>query len=185
MKKINNILAFALVVIFALPMLSSCGKKGEGDPGLSFKSRESRLMRAWKLTKIEGTEQYQDFNNNTVILTYSYDGTIYTMSGGGQSVSGTGTFEVEYLEYGNLTVNETFTANGNTDVYSATGTWQWLGSDGEQNYLLTDGGNNIFNGGLYYIYRLASKELILKQSYNQNDNGDVSKGDYTYTFEAK
>lgn len=182
MKKLNKILLMSLVVLFAMPMLNSC-RKGENDPGISFRSRESRLMQEWKLVKVQGTEQYPGFEG-TVILTYSYDGSIYTISGSGQSGSMTGTFEIEFQEHGNVFIRETLTAEGSTDVYSGTGTWQWLDSDKSQNYLWTDGGE-MFRSGLYYIDRLANSELILKQSYDENDNGDIYKSEFTYTFEPK
>ncbi len=183
MKKLNKIILMSLVVLFVMPMFNSC-RKGENDPGISFRSRDGRLMQEWKLIKVEGSEQYQDWENNVVILTYSYDGSIYTVSGGGQSSSMTGSFEIEFQELGKVYIKETLSGQGVTDVYSGTGTWQWLDSDKSQNYLLTNGGQ-MFGGGLYYVDRLAKKEMVLKQSYDENDNGDIAKGEFTYIFEPK
>lgn len=171
-----------MAALLVMPMLNSC-RKGENDPGISFRSRESRLMQHWQLVKVEGTEQYV-FDGQTLTFIYSYDGSIYTISGSGQSGSMMGTFDIEFLEHGKVNINETLTADGATNVYKGTGTWQWLDSDKSQNYLFVDGAT-MFGGGILYIDRLANKELVLKESYEENDDGDMAKVEFTYTFEPK
>ncbi|PCH66351.1 MAG: hypothetical protein COC01_08245 [Bacteroidetes bacterium] len=84
MKRFSILL---LAVIFCLPF-SGC-KKGEEDPGISFKSRDGRVKGIWKLTKI--TETSTDVDKTTVVflgvssssvttttITVDYDGTDMT-----------------------------------------------------------------------------------------------------------
>lgn len=181
MKKVK----FALLMLMAAILILPACKKGENDPFISLKSRDAKVTAIWKLTKIANTRT-QVQSGNTSTTTYTFDGSslIVTSSPGG-STTYTGSYEMEIIKDGTMTWNETYSFGGSTDVQSSTGTWQWMNSDKNKSVIILAGGNYFFTGGLWQIDRLASKELVLSNVGNDNDNGDTSTWDYKYTFEKQ
>nr|MBP8042586.1 hypothetical protein [Bacteroidales bacterium] len=88
-------------------------------------------------------------------------------------------------KWGKMSWSETYTVGGNTDVQTATGYWEWVDSDKNKSYVILEGGDHLFTGGLCRIDRLASKELVIIDEGNANDNGDTDVWSYKYTFEKQ
>jgi hypothetical protein len=174
-----------LVHALASPMFVGC-KKGANDPGLSLKSRNSRLIGEWKLVSFEGT--YQGVSGGSAYTTtYKFDGNNYTASSSGSSVSGTGSFTMEIAKDGIYTYSESFTPSGGAAVVT-NGSNFWYWGDNDNNKIAVsfgDGGYNLFFTGLYNIDKLSSKQLVLKRYYSYNDDGEIYARDFTYTFEPK
>ena len=180
MKKMKIALLMLLATVLVLP---SC-KKGENDPFISLKSRDAKITAKWKLTKIAYTSTSVT-SGTSFTTTISYDGSVETYTSGTISGTATGTYEMTIEKDGKMSVSETYTSGGSTDVYTSTGTWEWLNSDQNKTVILLDGGNNLFQGGLWVIDRLSSKELVLTDVGNSNDNGDTNTWDKKYTFEKQ
>lgn len=68
MKNFNKSIILICMISFLIPVLNSCTKKGDEDPGLSFRSRKSRLTGEWELKS--GSEQSTTGVGNSII-TYS------------------------------------------------------------------------------------------------------------------
>jgi hypothetical protein len=184
MKRLALVL---LVAVMAIPTFQSC-KKGENDPSISLKSRNARITAKWKLTKIEGTETMVN-SGTTNTITTTYDGITKTVTSTlfPTPNTTTGTYEMTIDKQGKVSWSETYTTTSPsfTDVQSATGLWYWHDSDKSKSMIDIDGGNHLFTGGLCIIDRLASKELILIDERNTNDNGDTDIATYKFTFEAQ
>jgi hypothetical protein len=184
MKKVLLVIVMAAIM---MPAFVSC-KKGENDPSISFKSRNSRLIGKWKLTKVEGTNQYVT-GGSSVTETHAFNGTIYTVtvSPGGGSYQATGSFEMEILKDGAYTFTESFTPSGGTaSIETGASYWYWLGNDNSKVAVdLVGGGGNIFQGGIYNVDELKSKELILTWTTTSTSDGDPDNSNFTYTFEAQ
>jgi hypothetical protein len=73
MKTIKIKAITILLLIIGALSFSSC-KKGEDDPGVSFRSREQRFANTWTLTKFEKNGQRQDLNGATYIYKTTKDG---------------------------------------------------------------------------------------------------------------
>jgi hypothetical protein len=181
----KRFLIAVLVLALASPIFVGC-KKGENDPGISLKSRNSRLIGEWKLVSFEGT--YQGVSSGTAYtVTYKFDGNNYTESSNGSSASGTGSFTMEIGKDGVYTYSESFTWSGGTAVVTnGSNFWYWGNNDNNKIAVqFGDGGYNLFGSGLYNIDQLSSKQLTLKRYYSYNDDGDLYQRDFTYVFEPK
>ena len=179
----KRLLLILLVAAFSIPTFQSC-KKGANDPAISFKSRDARLTATWKLTKIASTSTYYS-GSNQIIRTLAYDGTTITETVTGYpTTTASGTYEMTIEKNGVMSWQETYaSAGGSVDVQTSTGRWEWLNTDKNKTVVLLDGGYNIFEGGICVIDRLATKELVIRDEGNSNDNGDLETWDITYTFE--
>ena len=179
MKRIFIIL---FIGIFIIPSINSC-KKGDGDPVISFKSRDARLCQTWVLTKIEGNKV-----SSGITTTISYDGTNFSaVKSNNTSETGTGTFEITFNKEGTLDYTEAFLPTGGVaDNGSGTGNWVWAGSGKNKSSLyLLHIDANLFDANIYSCYKLSSKELILIYRFIEITDGDTYSYDETYTFEKK
>jgi hypothetical protein len=184
----KRILLLVIMAAIVMPAFVAC-KKGANDPSISLKSRNSRLIGKWKLTKVEGTNTYVS-GGSTVTETHSFNGTIYTVtvSPGGGSGQATGSFEMEILKDGGYTFSESFTPSGSgtADISTGTSYWYWMGNDNSKVAVdFADGGSNLFGGGIYNVDKLSSKELILIWNSESTNNGDPDNSSFTYTFTAE
>ena len=111
--------------------LSSC-KKGENDPFLSLKSRKSRLVGEWTVSKSEGTSS--TVNSSSAIMNTSsvttYDGanetTIQTTAlGAGAPSTSSYTQSFEFKKDGTFVM--TYKTSTDTDEYE--GNWIFLGKN--------------------------------------------------------
>jgi hypothetical protein len=73
MENIRKYLILSLILLFSLNIFISC-KEGDGDPSVSFYTREGRLENDWKVTKINETVTYK-----TTTVTTTYDGSKKTV----------------------------------------------------------------------------------------------------------
>lgn len=179
----KKVLFVILMAAFIIPAMVSC-KKGPNDPGVSLKSRDSRLIGAWKLVSFTGTKQtYAGLD--PITISYRFDGNNYTATSSGTSISGTGSFTMEILKDGGFTYSEGYTPSGGTaSVYSGTDFWYWADNDNNKIAVrFGDGGVNLFTSGQYNIDKLSTKELILTFYNYQNNNGDIYSDDWVYNFE--
>jgi hypothetical protein len=177
MKKVK----FALLMLFATMIILPACKKGADDPFISLRSRDGRITAKWKLTKIEGT---RIVNIGTVITTtIAYDGaTLTSTSTPGGSQTASGTYEMTIDKQGKVSWAESYASNGSSDVQSGEDHWMWLSSNKNKDYLQIGGGNHFFSTGAYYVDKLGGKEIILKYTTQNVDNGDTSSTDMTFTF---
>jgi hypothetical protein len=200
MKKVTFI-CIILGVIMVLPFFSGC-KKGEQDPFLSLRSRDGRLIKEWKLTKMEGTRLYHQLvpKDSTNTTNYSFDGTTRTKTVTSSGTSNatvttmTGAYDMTINEDGSIAINEVMTTSGTSSVtttLTSQGTWVWVTGNKKKDHLqLSLGGSfTLFNGGLVYVSRLSSNEMVLKtstsSSYATSLYSYSTEFDYTYTFEKK
>ena len=203
-------LYFRLLMFVLLPLtvvVSSGCKRGEDDSMFSLKSRDKRLLGAWKITNITAVRDISINDNSNVVNTLmevTFDGeetkqdctivtnnTTYKRTYTGKGVSYTFNFE----KFGVLEVVAT-----SGDVrYSGTNItgelqqiqtmkksiqtyWGW-GQDDKDKSNLTLGFNLYEFGPSYKIRQLKSKEIILESIYNDKDE-ETSPG-YTYTNDLK
>ncbi len=79
MKKYTKILSCALIFVLLSITLSSCFKKGDGDPFISLVSRKTRVVGNWKISTFTSTFSYTNQKHET-----TYDGitkkTVYTVT---------------------------------------------------------------------------------------------------------
>lgn len=204
MKK-TNFIYIILIGIIVIPIFNGC-KKGDQDPFLSLRSRDGRLINEWKLTKIQGSiiqAHILPSPDVTTTINYSYDGAKYSeitavdTTSETVKVEYTGTYSMNIKEDGTVTINEVTTSLTNSPVtktLSSNGTWVWAAGNKKKDHLLlsfesTNFNFKMFNGGLVYINRLSSKELVLKintsDSYATGSAEYRNSSEFTYTFEKK
>lgn len=139
----KKLILSALAIAVVASTFTSC-KKGEGDPGISFKSRKGRVAGTWKITSWEEKTTTNSSGNTSTEDMVATDAafTVTTQSGGNTTVlSGTiqdhsisfekkGAFEMKR----NMTITSiSFNGNsnpvteGNTMTHSSKGTWNFLG----------------------------------------------------------
>jgi hypothetical protein len=184
MKK-NQLFVYAIVFITFIVMISntSC-RKGEDDPLISLKSRNARLMQEWNLAYIEGT-RISSYDT----IRYEYDGNTFLRIRNDDTLTTiNGNLIIEFKENGVSNVKETIINDGETHTNEGIGTWSWLDSDKDKNFLFI--WNETFLDSYflhdytikYYVSRLASKELVLKIFIQESWGGSVWIYDFTYTF---
>ncbi|MEI6766094.1 MAG: hypothetical protein WCM76_10655 [Bacteroidota bacterium] len=197
MKNISKFVLVLLIAACAMPAFQSC-KKGDNDPGISFKSRKSRLVGEWNVTKGKLTQ-----TSGGSVATMTYDGSSYSVTSGGTTTTGTYTFEYSILKDGKYTSKETRTVAGATTSYSYEGFWYFL--DANKNlqaknkervafqctkYTYTSGTTTTIqtytgdNPDEYYLDELKGKEMIWKRSLSAT-GGSTTTIDYEYTLTLK
>jgi hypothetical protein len=203
MKNLKNIF-FLLTLITAFGLTSAC-KKGEEDPGLSFRSRKNRLANDWVLQ-----------SGKVIIKTFpptggSYQTNINYNEGGFYNVSRSdgftdkGNYEIDLRIFkdGRFSKEHNETPENQTRGTSTEeGTWHFSGGGGNvkkkelltlykekstfisQNATLNTTIN--YNGGnLFEIDRLANDELILKASQRVTNGGTINEITEEWTFIPK
>lgn len=153
MKRILLILS----AVGLLTTVQSCTKKGENDPFLSFKSRNSRITGTWELTAMTSTYTNTYISGGQTTITTStttYDGTLLT------TVSGGGSNSIVYSE--EVTINKDGTYHAITvddgDTYEQQGHWWWLDDKKKKTRIAFDD-----DWGSFEIDQLKDKEMILTQ----------------------
>ena len=132
-------------MVFAMAFTSSC-KKGENDPGISLRSRTSRLSGEWTLASSEYKSSHSETNitdpndNYSYSTVTSYDGTTmnktysYTYKGSATGNDTTTVSVSSYLYSEKMTINsdgtyiqETVTIGNNiTTTEKIEGAWTWV-----------------------------------------------------------
>jgi hypothetical protein len=157
------------IILLAITVTSGC-KRGEEDPFLSLKSRDSRVTGTWELksssylyTETESESGVLTVNTNSVnfvngVRTYvSTNGTIFTS---------TYSFEMTIDKNGSYMIVEI------NDGYKSeqSGYWWWLNDSKKKTRIAFDDDNSS-----YLVEQLKNKELILTANYFYKDvdtNGD-------------
>jgi len=196
----NNIFKFAMVLLVSVVAFSGC-KKGEDDPGISFRSRSARFAGEWKLTSMDKTST----STNSGISSsthYTYDGAILTRTStyDGTSYTLTNTYSESFNTEKDGTYDYTIIDDGETSLES--GNWMWLDEndnmdiENKEAVILTatrtveDGnsyvysGKSNFNGDVWVLRRLANDEMVVLVEYSSTDSdGDTYtvNGILTYT----
>lgn len=183
------------ILLLSIILLSTC-RKGEDDPILSLKSRESRLTGNWKLTSLLGSHDL--INDNSIYdfyqalyipgqemeyqLTRTCDGyriiLYYEEYNCWMNIKKDGTMETIYRTKG--------TSYFNDDVF---GSWNWVEGEGKRKENVDLGAFHPNAQGFNYrIRKLKNRELTLVLSiddYYFNDEGEITQiiGEYIYEFE--
>ncbi len=136
----KKVLFGALALALVAGSFTSC-KKGENDPGLSFKSRKGRMAGEYTISKMSVTSTSTS-GGSTTTETTTIDGTTLTItqSSGGSSTTTTGT-----VNTADMTINKDGTYNMvldfsiSQDIFGTTyttttnnndsGNWSFLGKD--------------------------------------------------------
>lgn len=156
-------------------------KVGADDPGLTFSSRDGRLMRAWNLIGYDrvavDSSDVGIFTNTT-----SYANGVLTEVGFFGTSSDSYTLVITFDKGGNLTVVET----EDGDITEENDAWEWLSADKNKSELAIGGGSDA--AGIWSILRLTGKELVLERNTRElrTIDGDLflNTDDFKLTFEA-
>lgn len=164
----------AIVILLGIS-LQSC-KKGENDPFLSLKTRDSRITGSWELISMERNSQSSETYNGT---TTSYSNSATLKDGVITYIYGTDVNTYLYseklsiLKGGEYTNEVTLTLLDQTesDTDSESGRWYWMDNKKKKTGISIDGSE-------WVVDRLTDKELVLK---NQYENSDSSTNGYSYS----
>ncbi|NBV14392.1 MAG: hypothetical protein EBS07_10040 [Sphingobacteriia bacterium] len=194
MKKLIQTLALAAVVVVSGASFTAC-KKGENDPALSLKSRKGRLTGEWKLTK--GT--YTSTSGSST-ATRNYDGTSFTESSGGSSITGTFAWTLTIDKEGTYEFKQSETSGGTTSTTTEKGRWSFLGKNGEvknKEAILMSRTSTSYSSGtststttisgfydetVFMIDQLKNKEMILKGKSSYTNGSYTETNEYSLTF---
>ena len=210
MKNLFKLFALASIVLAITFTTSSC-KKGENDPGISFRSRTSRLSGEWTLSTMNYKNTYiSDNYSNTKV--YSYDGTVRTetstttYAGTTNTNINTDAYSDEVTFEKDGTFSRTIKNGKQTTTYK--GNWMWVNGNDNQGlknkqtvllsitkYTHNDGDGNTsysnYEGKTNFsdflvLDRLANDELIvIYDTKDSDDDGSVSTTSGTKTYTQK
>ena len=179
-------------------------KKGEGDPGISFKSRKSRMTGEWKLTAGEVTNTNVS-GSNTTTTHVIYDGSnavsTLTVNGSSSSPSTNGyTLSWAIVKDGSYKKVEV-TGTTNATTTTTTGTWNFLNGVGDlknkeavEFFVATvvsvtgsTSTSSTYTGSdmphdTYLLNELKSKEVIFKSAYTHADSNSSDSRDESWTL---
>lgn len=174
--------------------IASC-KKGENDPAISLKSRDSRITGEWNLKNISGDFITQSENIDGEIETYkqsiSYDNGVITITDNdGDTESSQYLFELDILDDQSFTLLNKITYD-DTDFeeYSVSDQWYWLDGVKNKSQIFLPGFNEVTFFGYddaLIIDRLTNKEMHLKinTSYGMDDSfSGVDNEEFTLLIE--
>lgn len=196
---IHQVIGF---LVIALLVVTPACKKGENDPGLSFKSRKSRLAGSWTL-------QSATLMHGDTTTVFDGDSLATTVDSITNTLAMTGSFQFNKDgTYGEETVTDfptNWQGNGQpafTQTETITGIWNFTGGGGgvksksqlllqvtERSVAASNSASNVVTtaysgqtaGFVYDINRLASKELTLKYDLTTTS----TKGTLLKTAELK
>jgi hypothetical protein len=204
MKNLNKIF-FLLTLITAFSLTSAC-KKGEDDPGISFRGRKARLSNDWVLESGKvAIKTFPPTGGSSYQTNINYNqGGLYTVSRtDGFTDKGNYEIDLRIFKDGRFTKEHNETPENQTRGTSTEeGTWHFSGGGGNikkrelltlykekstfisQNATLNTTIN--YNGGnLFEINRLANNELILKASQRVTNGGTINEITEEWTFVPK
>jgi len=203
MKKNQKLSAYLLSTFMLLSVFSlvSC-KKGEDDPGITFRSRKARIVNDWQLKS--GTVMIKTFppvgGSFQTNINYNEGGFYNVSSTNGATQKGNYEIELSMFKDGRFTKEHNETPEGMTRGTSTEeGTWHFAGGGGNekkrelltlykekstfisQNTTMTTSIN--YNGGnLFRIERLANNELVLKANQRVTNGGTISEIEEVWNF---
>jgi hypothetical protein len=180
-------------------LLSSCIKKSEDDPFLSFHSRKARVVGEWKAVDYLYKATYIDSLGGDYEYTFHGTGTDYDLqyTKPGAAYSGSGDdFRMKWTFAKDGTYTETISADGYDDSFN--GTWNFNGGIGDQkaktkislfeqtaNYGGSSGGIYGHAGNYihdtYDILELRNKKMHLNTVVTQTwETGEIRSHTYEY-----
>ena len=177
-----------LIALIVLSTFVGC-KKGENDPGISFRGRDARVVGEWKVSSMNEETNTQDGTpvKNNRSRTDKFDGSkkTTTVVVDGKTINQTpddNKYEVKINinKDGSIEYTETTTSvNGVVNTYSNTGTWNWLDSKKNKSTVLLSFSGATLNSGIYDIDQLKNKEMIFKSESETSDKttGQASASD--------
>lgn len=119
-------------IILATLLITSCFRKGEDDPLISFQSRKARVAGKWEVSSIVANYNYinlEDASKNKS-SNYMFDGTKYTITENLSSYtknSGTEKWTWDFDKKGNCSYVHTI----NKEVFTMNGTWNFTSGIGD------------------------------------------------------
>lgn len=157
-------------------------KVGAEDPGLTFSSRDGRIMRAWNLTGYDRVS-VDSSDLGVFTTTESLANGIRTRTDFFGSSTESYALVITLDKGGKLMTTET----NDGDVTEEVDYWEWLSADKNKSEVVVGGGTDA--AGIWSILRLTSKELILERNTSElnTNNGDqsLSTDSYKLTFAAQ
>lgn len=170
MKK--QIALFSVLALLVSMTFVGC-KVGADDPGLTFSSRDGRLIRVWNLTGFDA-ESVDSSGLGVLTTVVSYNGNIRTETSRlGSTTLGTSsesyTLMLTFDKGGRLTALETVDG----DITEESDYWEWLGNDKNRADLIL--GSSSDAAGIWSVLRLTSKELVLERSTSQRETNNGSQ----------
>ena len=203
MKKLIHLFTLLLLVV-ATGVISSC-KKGEDDPGISFRGRANRLTNDWKLRS--GSVIIKTFpptgGSFQTNITYSEGGFYNVSRSDGFTEKGNYEIELRIFKDGRFAKEHNETPENRTRGTSTEeGTWHFSGGGGnvkkkelltlykeKSSFISQNATMNTtinYNGGnLFIINRLANKGLVLEASQRVTNGGTISEITEKWTFDPK
>ena len=197
MKLKKIIIVVLCAFTFSCP--TSCLKKGEDDPAISFRTRKNRLTGNWKIKS--GTDILTGGYNpttgnhvNKITTIYSEDSYQRSSDEGNSTnvISGALTYNMEFKKDGEFTAT-IFYENLTTNTLK--GTWNFTDNIGGHNKkdqivinftsrsYIPAGPNSVEGGGLfggnqsdltYHIKELRNTKIVLVSEYSSTDNNGVT-----------
>jgi hypothetical protein len=172
----------SLLFTMALVAAVTCGcKVGPDDPGLTWASRDGRIIATWKLIDLDN--KITDVNGSgTQTTTSTYDGSIATVTTAGFTFTYSYALEMMIGEDGALQITETVDG----DVTTVNDYWEWGNADKNKSTIVLNG----YGAGAqpYSIRRLSSKDLVLERNTKtvevNNGSTDSHEENELLTFEA-
>jgi len=138
MKNFKIYLVVAMIGLTALTF-TSC-KKGEDDPGLSFRSRKARFTNTWVLTKYEKNGAAQDISGTTYTYDVFNNGSLTRIVDGTVFGFATRTEKNGSWEFANNKEDVKITIDNNAEIYNI----QRLATDELWLKMLKDGDTHIY-----------------------------------------
>jgi len=157
-----------IIATLAFAMLLGC-KKGENDPGISFRSRDARVVGEWKVANYEINSE-SDFLGNITKNKEKFDGSkiVKEASLNGNPTNppvdnNTYSYKINIMKDGNVAIEDVTTSSvGLVTTKKSNGTWSW--ADSKKNKSRLQISVSGFANGIFDIDQLKNKELILKSS---------------------
>lgn len=196
MKKLQ---IYSTMILISLTALSfqGCSKKGEDDPALSLKSRDTRLAGSWTLSAMNETSTSTTVRNGkrtttTTSKTYSGNEETTTPSSGKPT---TRSYELKLTIEKDGSIRYTFEAfdtdGVSTGVSTVEGTWNWTTAGKRKSGINIDiAGNTIPSmNGNWDVRQLKNKEIVFAKSLfaqaSSNNIETESSGETSLTFTGK
>lgn len=182
-----------IILGLAFSMFMGC-KKSENDPGLSFRSRDKKVVGEWSVTSYENVNEDKNGNNTTKRVEV-YDGSKITLN---TTINGTAstpfvttttyTGKLSIKKDGKCTYVETATNGTSTTTKTLEGDWLWGDSKRNKTVLLfTNVNGTLMQYSTYIIDELRNNKLVLKNVDNSetsnSTNTNYNRNTHTVTLE--
>jgi hypothetical protein len=170
------------IITLALGLLVSC-KKSENDPGLTFRSRDKKIVGEWTIESAENFNIAVNGANKTETTTKYAGSTITTtITTGSNSNPTVGTVSLKGVlnieKNGKLKYTETSTTGAITATKTFNGNWSWGNSKRNKTHLILSFPLS-YNSSLmpktalstefrYEIDELRAKKMVLKSDYSSS-----------------